>query len=201
VTPFTSLTGSGFTMYPWVMGQEAMAVGSYDPCCQVIAGFSMANPGNDYAWDFTNTSTNATSYSWTFGDGTTSTEESPNHTYAANGQYTVCLTVTGTCGTEPTTANNCQSIAISVGIDELYSASIAPVLYPSPATDGFIVMSPKRIEMIRLADSQGRIVRILQVQDRSQVNMPVQDLPAGAYVAHVVLANGNTYPLRVMVAH
>ncbi|MBK9597691.1 MAG: hypothetical protein IPO60_04995, partial [Flavobacteriales bacterium] len=56
-------------------------------------------------------------------------------------------------------------------------------------------------QMIRLADSQGRIVRILQAQDHAQVNVPVQDLPDGAYVAHVVLTNGNTYPLRVMVAH
>ena len=201
VTPFTSLTGSGFTMYPWVMGQEAMAVGSYDPCCQVIAGFNLANAGTDYAWNFTNTSTNATSYSWSFGDGATSTEEAPSHTYAANGQYTVCLTVTGSCGSGPATANSCQNIAISVGIDDLNGARNAPVLFPSPATDAFTVKGPKPIEMIRLADSQGRIVRILQVQDRSEVNVPVQDLPAGVYVAHVILANGNAYPLRVMVAH
>ncbi len=201
VAPFTSLVGSGFTMYPWIMGQEAMAVGSYDPCCQVIAGFNMANPGTDYTWNFTNTSTNADSYSWSFGDGTTSTEESPSHTYAANGQYTVCLTITGTCGTEPTTANNCQTVAIAVGIEDLNAGQNTPVIFPSPATDAFTVKSPKPIVMIRLADSQGRIVRILQAQDRSQVNVPVQDLPAGAYVAHVVLANGNTYPLRVMVVH
>lgn len=42
---------------------------------------------------FTNTSTNALSYSWDFGDGTTSTLAAPGtHTYAAPGQYTVALT-------------------------------------------------------------------------------------------------------------
>ena len=34
------------------------------------------------------------SYSWTFGDGGTSTTPNPTHTYATNGQYTATLTVT-----------------------------------------------------------------------------------------------------------
>ena len=33
-------------------------------------------------------------YSWTFGDGGSSTAASPNHTYADDGTYTVSLTVT-----------------------------------------------------------------------------------------------------------
>lgn len=41
---------------------------------------------------FTNFSQNATSYSWEFGDGNTSTEKDPVHTYAAAGTYTVMLT-------------------------------------------------------------------------------------------------------------
>ena len=42
---------------------------------------------------FTNKSTNATSYKWDFGDGESSKEASPAHTYAAAGTYTVKLTV------------------------------------------------------------------------------------------------------------
>ncbi|MCB0841641.1 MAG: PKD domain-containing protein [Bacteroidetes bacterium] len=33
-------------------------------------------------------------YLWDFGDGSTSTATNPTHTYAANGTYTVCLTIT-----------------------------------------------------------------------------------------------------------
>ncbi|WP_317193681.1 PKD domain-containing protein [Marivirga atlantica] len=44
---------------------------------------------------FTNTSLNAESYTWDFGDGSTSTEESPVHTYAEEGTYSVTLTATG----------------------------------------------------------------------------------------------------------
>lgn len=52
---------------------------------------------------FTNTSTNATSYVWDFGDGNTSTEASPTHTYANGGQYMVTLTATNECGSRSTT--------------------------------------------------------------------------------------------------
>lgn len=41
---------------------------------------------------FTNFSANSTEYSWDFGDGESSTEENPVHTYAAGGEYTVTLT-------------------------------------------------------------------------------------------------------------
>jgi len=40
---------------------------------------------------FNNTSQNATSYNWNFGDGQTSSNNSPSHTYNAAGTYTVSL--------------------------------------------------------------------------------------------------------------
>ncbi|MGB6036138.1 MAG: PKD domain-containing protein, partial [Cryomorphaceae bacterium] len=45
--------------------------------------------------NFSNLSSNASTYFWTFGDGSTSTEENPSHTYNATGQYTVTLEVSG----------------------------------------------------------------------------------------------------------
>lgn len=48
---------------------------------------------------FTSTSTGAIdSYFWEFGDGTTSTEQNPTHSYAAPGTYSVSLSVTGPGG-------------------------------------------------------------------------------------------------------
>ncbi|MBN1811684.1 MAG: PKD domain-containing protein, partial [Anaerolineae bacterium] len=40
----------------------------------------------------------ASAWAWDFGDGQTSTLQNPTHTYAAEGNYTVRLTVTGTAG-------------------------------------------------------------------------------------------------------
>lgn len=45
---------------------------------------------------FTNTSTNATSWSWNFGDGGTSAAQNPSHTYGAAGTYTVTLFISDT---------------------------------------------------------------------------------------------------------
>lgn len=43
-------------------------------------------------FDFKNESEKAETYSWDFGDGSTSTEESPKHRYLLSGQYNVALT-------------------------------------------------------------------------------------------------------------
>jgi choice-of-anchor B domain-containing protein len=47
---------------------------------------------------FTNTSQNATSYQWNFGNGTTSQSANPTVTYAQNGNYDVTLTASNECG-------------------------------------------------------------------------------------------------------
>ncbi|MFN3403463.1 MAG: PKD domain-containing protein [Cytophagaceae bacterium] len=46
-------------------------------------------------YNFTNQSLDATSISWNFGDGQTSTDNNVSHTYAASGNYTVTLTAQG----------------------------------------------------------------------------------------------------------
>lgn len=55
---------------------------------------------------FTNTSQNASSYIWNFGDGNYGFTENPSHTYAADGNYTVTLTVNGGA------ASNVQTIDV-----------------------------------------------------------------------------------------
>lgn len=47
---------------------------------------------------FVNTSTDASSYSWNFGDGGTSIDQNPTHIYTSYGKFTVSLTVQGTFG-------------------------------------------------------------------------------------------------------
>lgn len=64
---------------------------------ETIASFQYDIDTDDFLQvTFSNFSQNATSYSWDFGDNSTSTEESPTHVYAAAGSYTVTLTATGT---------------------------------------------------------------------------------------------------------
>lgn len=64
------------------------------------ASFSFEQSETDFLeYNFTNSSINAESYLWDFGDGNTSTDESPTHTYASAAVYTVTLSATNGVGT------------------------------------------------------------------------------------------------------
>jgi len=71
---------------------------------------------------FTNTSTGATNYKWSFGDNNTSTSASPVYAYNAGGTYTVKLVATSACGADSVT----QAGLISI------TPPAAPVAVTSP---------------------------------------------------------------------
>jgi serine protease len=60
------------------------------------AGFTVSVTGSDATFTDTSTDNDGTvdSWSWDFGDGNSSAAQNPVHTYAADGTYTVTLTVT-----------------------------------------------------------------------------------------------------------
>ena len=69
---------------------EVGAAGSVPPS----AGFDVVQSSTNFLeYTFTNTSTNAVDYMWDFGDGNTSTDESPTHVYDMADVYTVTLEV------------------------------------------------------------------------------------------------------------
>lgn len=66
-------------------------------CPTPTANFT--STGTGLAFQFTSTSSGSpTTFSWNFGDGTTSSSQNPSHTYGTPGTYSVCLTVTNACG-------------------------------------------------------------------------------------------------------
>jgi|GEM_PF-855833 len=72
---------------------------------------------------FTSTSKGTiASYRWSFGDGGTSTEQNPQHSYAGAGSYTVCLTVTGPDGLN---SNTCRESYIKVNERLLLDAAVS----------------------------------------------------------------------------
>lgn len=74
-----------------------------------------------------------TSWAWNFGDGTTSTEQHPNHVYTAPGSYTVTLTATNAGGSHTVTR---QSVVI------VQSPAQAPVAsFTSGTTTGTAPLS------------------------------------------------------------
>ncbi len=81
-----------------------------------IASFNYGEVKSSMTYSFNNTSTNATAYTWSFGDGHTSTSANPTNSYAVGGLYTVTLTATNSCGPISTT----QIIAV-VDNSEFYT--------------------------------------------------------------------------------
>ncbi|PCH66207.1 MAG: hypothetical protein COC01_08660, partial [Bacteroidetes bacterium] len=59
---------------------------------------------------FTATTSNVDNYNWDFGDGDTSTQVNPLHTYADSGTYNICLSASNSCGI----IKSCKSIDVSI---------------------------------------------------------------------------------------
>ncbi len=73
-----------------------------------VPSFTVANPvGCDpHSTAFTNTSTNASTYLWNFGDGNTSTGFNPTNVFVAPGTYNVTLTAISANGCSASTTQN-----------------------------------------------------------------------------------------------
>ncbi len=65
-------------------------------------------------FQFSNSASNATSWFWTFGDGQTSSQQNPSHTYGGPGNYNVSVIVTNSFGCKDTTDSPTE---ISVGLN------------------------------------------------------------------------------------
>lgn len=78
-------------------------------CLMPVANF-VGSPVSGYTpltVNFTDQTTGSpTSWSWTFGDGGTSTLQNPSHVYATAGTYTVTLVATNSCGSDDFTRTN-----------------------------------------------------------------------------------------------
>ena len=84
----------------------------------------------DLIADFTNTSVDATSYMWLFGDGNSTNQPSPSHTYLTEGLYTVTLIAFNACGSDTITIDVNMILDDIDDLSRLNSINI----YPNPTT-------------------------------------------------------------------
>jgi len=86
---------------------------------------------------------NITTYSWDFGDGSpVSNAESPTHTYASNGNYTITLTLTNDCGSFVYTTS-----ASIVGLNTIVIDNDILTLYPNPAKETAVIENKGDLKM------------------------------------------------------
>ncbi len=201
------------TTYTWLFGDGGMAQGSdpqhtyaapgsYTVCltaanecgatesCQTVtvsclaptAGFSQDTQNG--ATTFTDTSLNdPTSWLWTFGDGGSDTTATPLHQYAANGTYTVCLTVGNECGQQTI----CNAIAVIVSATVQIDATSSLQVYPNPVSDWLWIATQgqlsERLEL-SLWSADGRLQRRFlpfTPQTTTLQQLDLTGLPAGLY--------------------
>lgn len=94
-----------------------------------VASFAKSISGLVVA--FTDTSSNLpTSWSWNFGDATTSTSQNPIHTYLADGVYTVVLTSTNASGSNTiiSTVLVSTSPVLNLSIEDMVNSELPPGL-------------------------------------------------------------------------
>jgi len=155
-----------------------------------VANFSSIN--SFYTYAFTNTSTNATSYSWNFGDGNTSNQLNPLHIYASNGTYTVTLTATNSCG-----ETNTQTMQVTVNVTSIEEPEAAAIqVYPNP-TSGISTLTIQGLNVaeaeIQLLDLTGRVLsskRVYPVSGGIETTINFGKFAAGVYVVRI---NGQDY--------
>ena len=121
-----------------------------------VASFNYSANGANVA--FVNASVNASSYSWDFGDNTTSTAVNPTHTYTANGAYTITLIASSqACGADTFSVD----LELSVGIGSIDGVDMIQ-LYPNP-THGDVNLTFNSLNAqsfeVRITDATGRLIR------------------------------------------
>jgi hypothetical protein len=78
-----------------------------------------AKTSTDKTVVFNNLSKHFTSSFWDFGDGLTSNSMNPTHTYLSDGNYSVCLTVTNTCGKQEKFCNTVPVVSTPNALNEI----------------------------------------------------------------------------------
>ena len=147
----------------------------------------------------TDGSTGATSWSWDFGDGNSSTLQNPIHSYDTAGTYTIVLTASSPCGSTDfsTTVSVTQPQDTSTNVPDV--ALQALLIYPNPAREAVQVELPERNGQpasFQLLDVSGRLVRagILAPSGQLQLN----GIPAGLYWLQASVGQV-TYRARLVV--
>lgn len=136
---------------------------------------------------FQNTSQFATEYFWDFGDGTTSTEENPEHTYMQPGNFTVKLKVQN-CGLE-------DEIHIELDLNLNLNETDSPTqisIFPNPVKDILQLQNLKESSKIQLYNANGQLLF-----ETSSNPIDTKNLSEGIYILKILeFSTKNTQTIK-----
>ncbi|KKH95709.1 hypothetical protein EO95_06280 [Methanosarcina sp. 1.H.T.1A.1] len=128
---------------------------------------------------FTDTSAGLpASWSWDFGDGSTSDNRNPTHTYSAGGSYNVNLTVSNEYGTDSKTA---VIVVLQLPVAD----------FSTSATGGYAPLSVTFTDCSQNATSRSWDVNNDGVADSTEAIFVYEYASAGTYTANLTAINAN----------
>ncbi|WMX16779.1 S8 family serine peptidase [Aureispira sp. CCB-E] len=167
-----------YYLYDWEVRLDSCAGALSTVTAEIVeAQFTAVTSGGTAA--FTDASTGATSWLWNFGDGNTSTQQNPTHTYTSNGPHYVTLTINnGAC-------SFADSVSVSVGIEEI-SNNMNLVILPNPATSEttlrFSEVLPTEL-MVEVIAVNGKVLLETQIPaGATNKTLDVSHLPPAMYL-------------------
>lgn len=163
-----------------------------------IAGFTFSHMGGG-SYQFTNTSTNANTYSWDFGDGSPlDVAPNPLHTYSLINNYTVCLTVTDSNGCNVDSV--CQIVSFVTGVDDFDAANYVNV-YPVPASEYFNVSVPNNYYNgnIIVTDVVGHVLNIIDIESQDKLKLSTEGMNSGIYFVSINMDGERVFTERIVV--
>ncbi|HYG15269.1 MAG TPA: PKD domain-containing protein [Bacteroidia bacterium] len=156
-----------------------------------------ANQG-DGTINFTTPATGV-SYLWFFGDGGTSTIQSPSYKYSFPGSWKVTLRVTSTDGCQDTSSTMVLVNPVSTG--ELDAKGMD--VYPNPSSGKFAVdlsnYTGSPIHSMSVTDILGRTIISSIKFPAGQVMLNLEEQAAGVYYLNIVTSD-NTYSVKLVIA-
>lgn len=153
---------------------------------------------NDLEYAFAYTGEYATSWLWDFGDGNTSTEANPTHTYAEENMFDVSLTTSNACGEDVMT----QSVNVVNNIIEIDGVADISV-YPIPTSDALVV----DIELLEQKNMKISLINIVGQEVYNQTwnnvqnvdhTIDVSDIAPGSYMLSIASGSQIQY-VRVLI--
>lgn len=164
----------------------------------LVADFTSAS--DNLTLSFTNTSINAVTYLWDFGDGETSTINHPVHTFQEKRTYNVCLTAYGACST----ITKCQNIVVEdvsgLSINNKGNAHI--IIFPNPAKGKIILQKENPyIKSVIVYNPNGQLVYTTSLKE-DQTIIDIEQWATGNYTFQLVDQYNETITTRkVSVVH
>lgn len=203
--PSSANTQGPHTIFYSTPGFKTVSLTINDNLTEVKENFIevLENPVSEFTYsgssltvNFLNNSTNATAYSWDFGDGNISTEENPTHIYTSAGNFIVSLNATfGNCWD----TSNLEISVPLVGIAEQSQLEIIKIS-PNPNDGSFTVniSGQEKINKINILDMTGRKTAFSVTENESIFSIQLKERSMGIYFLQIISDN-NIYSKKFIV--